>query len=189
MSKGIKILLGVVVVVVLLGFWAMGYYNNFVSGDENVINKWAQVETQYQRRFDLVPNLVETAKASARFQQETLTALTAARSAWASATENKDINGQIAAAGQFDGALSRLLVTVEAYPELDTGAFKDLMVQLEGTENRVAVARKDYNDAVQTYNVMVRQVPGSLLAGIFGFDEKTPFEAVAGSEVAPAVNF
>ncbi|MDD4352202.1 MAG: LemA family protein [Candidatus Gracilibacteria bacterium] len=189
MKKTIKSSVVILIVLGLLVMWSVTYYNKFVSQEENVTNKWAQVETQYQRRFDLVPNLVESVKGSANFQQETLTEVTAARSAWAQAQENGNINQQVAAANSFDSALSRLLVTVEAYPELNTAAFQDLMVGIEGTENRVSVARKDYNDAVQVYNLAVRRIPGKLFAGIYGFAEKTPFESVEGSEVAPQVNF
>lgn len=189
MKKGLIVL--VVVILVLIGIvsWVIGIYNNFVTLEEGVNNKWAQVETQYQRRFDLIPNLVETVKGSANFQQDTFTEVTAARSAWAQAKEAGDISGEMEAASSFDSALSRLLVTVESYPDLDTEAFKGMMSELEGTENRIAVARKDYNDSVKVYNIAVRKFPGMFFAGIFGFDQKPTFEAKQGAEDAPKVDF
>lgn len=178
------ILLGIAV---LLGGWLWTGYNGLVTGKANVEAQWAQVETQYQRRFDLVPNLVSTVKGAADFEQSTLESVTAARSAWAQAGSRE---GQIAAAGNLDSALSRLLVTVEAYPQLQaTQAFRDLMTQLEGTENRIAVARKDYNQAVQMYNVKVRMFPGNILAGMFGFSDEELFSSTPGAEDAPSVNF
>jgi LemA protein len=177
-------------VVVILSLWAVATYNGFVSGKANVDNAWAQVETQYQRRADLVPNLVSTVQGAASFEQETFTEVTAARSAWAQANSSGSREAQIAAAQNFDSALSRLLVTVEAYPQLQaTQAFRDLMVQLEGTENRIATARRDFNDSVTTYNVQVSTVPGVLLARIFGFSPEKMFEAAEGAENAPVVNF
>lgn len=176
--------------VVLLGLWAVVSYNGFVTAKGGVENAWAQVETQYQRRVDLVPNLVSTVKGAADFEQETFTEVTAARSAWADAKTAGTREQQIAATQNFDSALSRLLVTVEAYPQLQaTQAFRDLMTQLEGTENRIATARRDYNDAVVAYNVKTRRFPGLLLAGIFGFGPEETFEAAEGSDKAPVVNF
>lgn len=176
--------------VVLISLWAISSYNGFVTAKGNVDNQWAQVETQYQRRVDLVPNLVSTVRGAANFEQETFTEVTQARSAWAQANTVGDRAGEIQAAANFDSALSRLLVTVEAYPQLQaTQAFRDLMTQLEGTENRIAVARKDYNDAVFSYNVRVRRFPGRLAAGIFGFAPEQSFEAAPGSDVAPVVDF
>jgi len=177
-------------VVILLGFWLMTSYNGFVSSKGTVENAWAQVETQYQRRTDLIPNLVSTVKGAASFEQDTFTEVTAARSAWASASSAGSRQQQIAAANSFDSALSRLLVTVEAYPQLQaTQAFRDLMTQLEGTENRVAVARKDYNAAAVAYNVKIRKFPGMLLASLFGFTTEETFQAAEGSENAPTVDF
>lgn len=175
---------------VLLALWTAGSYNGFLTSKGNVDLMWAQVETQYQRRVDLVPNLVSTVKGAANFEQETFTDVTAARSAWAQSKTIADRGQQIAAAGQFDSALSRLLVTVEAYPQLQaTQAFRDLMAQLEGAENRISVARKDYNDAVFSYNVRVRRFPGVLISGLLGFAPEKSFEAAPGAEVAPAVDF
>jgi LemA protein len=181
------IVLGIVIVVAI---WLVTSYNGLVGSQATVQKQWAQVETQYQRRMDLVPNLVSTVKGAANFEQETFTQVTQARSAFAQAKSVGDRGQVITAAGSFDSALSRLLVTVEAYPQLQaTQAFRDLMTQIEGTENRVAVARKDYNDAVAVYNVRVLRFPGKLAAILFGFDPEKSFQAQAGSENAPAVDF
>lgn len=183
-------MLAVVGVLAVVALWIGGGYNGLVSTDENVKNKWADVEVQYQRRMDLIPNIVNTVKGAANFEQKTLNDVISARSAWAQAKNTGDINGEVAAATNFDGALSRLLVTVEAYPDLKaTAAFRDLTTELEGTENRVAVARRDYNAAVKDYNLKTRQFPSNILAGIFNFNERTSFEAQQGAETAPAVNF
>ncbi len=137
--------------------------------------------------MDLVPNLVSTVKGAADFEQSTFTAVTAARSQWQAAGSRE---AKIDAAAGFDSALSRLLVTVEAYPQLQaTQAFRDLMTQLEGTENRISVARKDFNDAVVSYNVKVRTFPRNLIAGILGFTAEKPFAAQPGADSAPAVDF
>lgn len=171
-------------------------YNSMVQLDENVKTKWNQVETQYQRRSDLIPNLVSTVKGAAKFEQSTLTAVVDAR---AKATQVKvsadDLSPEKlekfqAAQGQISQALGKLMVLTENYPELKaTQQFSDLSVQLEGTENRIAVARKDFNDAVQDYNIKVRSFPNNLTAGMFGFKEKAGFKADAGTENAPKVQF
>ncbi len=179
--------IGAALVVLLLIVW--GGYNGLVSGQENVKNKWGDVQTQYQRRVDLIPRLVETVKGSAQFEQQTLTQIVEARSAWAK-SQSGGINDQLKAASQFDSALSRLLVTVEAYPQLKTTeGFRDFMTQLEGTENRVAVARKDYNGAVKEFNVTVRKFPSNIVARLFGFSTYDSFKADEGAEKAPDVNF
>jgi len=153
-------------IAVLFVIWMFSGYNGLVVARENVDNEWRQVETQYQRRFDLIPNLVNTVKGAASFEQDTLTAVTEARSQFQNAGSRSE---QVSAATSFDSALSRLLVTVEAYPQLQaTQAFRDLMVETSGTENRIAVARKDYNDAVASYNVKVKRFPTNILAGLFG---------------------
>ncbi|MDD5103662.1 MAG: LemA family protein [Candidatus Peribacteraceae bacterium] len=180
-------LIALLVLLVVLVGWAWTGFNGFVGQQENVRNKWAQVETAYQRRVDLVPNLVSTVKGAADFEQSTLTAVTEARTRWLSAGTRTE---QLAATQNMESALARLLVTVEAYPELKaTEAYRDLMTQLEGTENRIAVARKDYNDAVQLYNVAIRRFPATVLARLFGFAQEKPFESAAGAEVAPTVDF
>lgn len=174
-------------VIVLFVIWMFSGYNGLVVERENVDNQWRQVETQYQRRFDLIPNLVSTVKGAANFEQSTLTAVTQARSQFQNAGSRSE---QVAAAGQFDSALSRLLVTVEAYPQLQaTQAFKDLMVETSGTENRIAVARKDYNDAVASYNIRVKRFPTNILAGLFGYGVEPGFQATEGSETAPVIDF
>ncbi len=182
-----KPLLIIGAVAVLLIVWVWSSYNGLIRSQAQVQAQWAQVETQYQRRFDLVPNLVSTVKGAANFEQSTFTAVTEARSQWQSAGS---INAKVDAANQFDTALSRLMVTVEAYPQLQaTQAFRDLMTQLEGTENRIAVARKDYNDAVNAYNIRTRTFPANIMAGMFGFREEKMFQAAEGASSAPAVQF
>ncbi|TSC59016.1 MAG: LemA protein [Candidatus Peregrinibacteria bacterium Greene0416_19] len=171
----------------LIVIWLFGSYNGLVRARENVTTAWSQVETQYQRRFDLVPNLVSTVKGAATFEQETLTQVTAARTQWMQAGSRRQ---RIEAAGGFESALARLLVTVEAYPQLQaTQAFRDLMTQLEGTENRISVARRDYNEVVRDYNILVKSFPRNLIAATFGFGPEEQFDAAPGSENAPKVNF
>lgn len=189
MNRSGKIKVGYIVlgIVVIALIWVWTSYNSFITAKETVDATWAQVETQYQRRFDLVPNLVSTVKGAAAFEQDTFTAVTEARTQWQSAGSRGE---QIAAASGFDSALSRLLVTVENYPELQaTQAYRDLMTQLEGTENRIAVARKDFNDEVRSYNVLVKRVPKKFIADMFGFTPEEFFEPDEGSENAPTVSF
>lgn len=189
-SKRSPFLIGLVVVVVLLGLWLFSSYNKLVTGNEELTNSWNQVETQYQRRFDLIPNLVNTVKGEAAFEQNTLTAVTEARTNWLNAKQSGDVNAQVEATNQTETALARLLVSVEAYPTLkSTQGFQDFMVQLEGTENRIATARKDYNDMVLSYNLIVKRFPGNIAAMLFGFEPAVGFEATAGSENAPTVDF
>lgn len=179
-------------ILVILGLWLMGVYNGLVAAQGNVDNAWAQVEVQYQRRADLIPQLVATVEGAADFESSTLQAVTEARTNWLNVSQDSEasINDQIAASNQFDSALSRLLVTVESYPTLTaTEGFITLQSQLEGTENRVSVARKDFNDASTTYNVKIRKFPTNIIAGLFGFEAYDLFEATEGSEVAPTVEF
>jgi LemA protein len=176
------------VVIVLIAVWVFSGYNGLVTQKENVDNSWRQVETQYQRRFDLIPNLVSTVKGAANFEQSTFVDVTNARTQWQNAGGNHTT--EVQAAQNLDGALSRLLVSVEAYPQLQaTQAFRDLMTELEGTENRVATARKDYNDTVRDYNVRVRTFPTNILASMFGYTVEPGFENTPGAENAPTVNF
>ena len=181
--------------IAIVGYSAMGSYNGFVSLDEDVDGQWANVETQYQRRFDLIPNLVATVKGVAEFEQETLTAVTEARaSAFNAMQAVGEGTGSIADFQQSNLVLGRamngLLGYSERYPELKANQnFSDLQAQLEGTENRIAVARKDFNASVKAYNGKVRRFPGSLWAGMFGFEQRDYFESVAGSEAAPTVDF
>lgn len=177
------------------GFSAMSSYNGFISSEETVDLQWANVETQYQRRFDLIPNLVATVKGVADFEKSTLTAVTEARaSAFNAMQAVGDGTGSIADFQQSNMVLGRamngMLGYSERYPELKANQnFSDLQAQLEGTENRITVARKDFNGAVKTHNGNVRRFPGAFWAGMFGFDVRDYFEAVSGSDAAPAVDF
>ena len=180
----------VIAVVVAIVLWLGTSYNGLVTAKGAVDNQWSKVETQYQRRADLVPNLVSTVKGAAKFEQDTFKEVTEARSAWAQAKTVGDRGQEIQAAGTFDTAMSRLLVTVEAYPQLKaTQAFQDLMAELSGTENRITVARNDFNDSVFAYNVKVQRFPGNFAAMIFGFKSEQLFKAAAGSDKAPKVDF
>ncbi|WP_298715823.1 LemA family protein [Chitinophaga sp.] len=186
----------VIILLVLLGFFGCSKYNGMVKSDENVQKAWGNVETQYQRRADLIDNLVSTVKGSANFEQETLTKVIEARSKASSVQVNaNDLSPEnIAkfqqAQSELGGALSRLLVTVEQYPQLrTTEQFQTLMAQLEGTENRIAVARNDFNTAVNGFNSTIRTFPNNLIAGIGGFKEKGYFKAAEGSDKAPKVQF
>jgi len=196
--KGFLIGIGVVVAlgVILVGYY-MGAYNGLVGKQEAVNSSWAQVQTQYQRRADLVPQLVATVKGVANFEKDTLTAVVEARAKVGTMQVTKDtVNDPEAmkkfeaVQGQLTGALSRLMVVVEKYPELKaTSNFSELQSQLEGTENRIAVARRDFNATVQEYNVGIRTMPTSIIANMSGFKEKAYFEAATGSEKAPEVKF
>lgn len=162
-------------------------YNNFVGLEENVDKSYAQIENQLQRRLDLIPNLVNTVKGYAKHEEEVLTAIADARSRLAGAQSPEE---EATANAELSGALSRLLVVVENYPELKADQqFTQLMDELAGTENRISVARKDYNDQVSEYNRKVKSFPGVLVANITGFDEKEYFEADPGAQKAPDVDF
>ena len=178
------IILGIIVLLVL---WVVVAYNGLVTSHENVTTQWANVQAVYQRRMDLIPNAVSIVKGAANFEKSTMLAVTEARTKWLAGGSSGD---EIASAQQFDSALSRLLVTVESYPQLKaTEAFRDLTTELEGSENRIAVARRDFNEAVQSYNLSVKRFPGSMIAGMFGFAPESFFQADAGSDKAPTVNF
>jgi len=191
---GLGAVLGVILVAVLI---YMGSYNGLVSKQEGVNEKWSQVQNDYQRRADLIPNLVNTVKGVAKFEQETLTAVVEARSKVGTMQVNQNtLNDPAqfkkfeAAQGQLTSALSRLMVVIEKYPELKaTANFSELQSQLEGTENRITVARRDFNLAVKEYNTSVRTMPTNIVAGMSGFKEKPYFEATAGSEKVPEVKF
>jgi LemA protein len=196
MSTRNIVLISIVAFILLLGGCGCSGYNGLVQKDQNVKSKWANVESDYQRRADLIPNLVNTVKGAANFEQETITAVIEARSKATQTTVNaSDLSPEKIAAfqkaqGQLSGAIGRLLVSVERYPELKaTEAFRDLQAQLEGTENRIKVSRNDFNAAVQDYNTSVKKFPMVLFSGIFGFNEKGYFTAEAGSEKAPTVDF
>ena len=195
--KKTLIIVGVILVIVFIIYRMFaGTYNNMVELSEAIPKEWAQVETQYQRRADLIPNLVNTVKGYANFEQETLTKVIEAR---ASATQVKidpsnitpeDLQRFQQAQSGVSSALSRLLVVAENYPNLKANQnFLDLQAQLEGTENRIAVARTRFNEVVQPYNVYIKKFPAVLLAGMYGFTPKGYFEAAEGSEKAPTVDF
>ncbi len=197
MNTGKIVAIGVVVLIAFGLFSGIGTYNGLVDAEEGVSQAWANVETNYQRRSDLIPNLVSTVQGAADFEQETLEAVTNARARATSinldASDLSDpgrLEEFMAAQEGLSGALGRLLMVTENYPDLRaTEAFRDLQSQLEGTENRISVARRDYNAAVTAYNQRVRRFPGSVVAGFTGFDRRTPFEAQAGAEKAPEVDF
>ena len=196
MKKGTIALVVIVGILLIGGCQACNLQKSLVVLDEGVQSKWGEVENQYQRRSDLIPNLVATVKGAADFEKTTLTQVIEAR---AKATSMKidasnltpeKIQEFQAAQGQLSQALGRLMVVSERYPELRANQnFLDLQVALEGTENRITVARKNFNESVRDYNISVRQFPNNLMAGMLGFDKKGMFEAEAGAEKAPKVEF
>lgn len=189
----------IVAVLALLLFWGVGSYNGLVGARESVDSQWAQVESAYQRRADLIKNLVETVKGSAKFEQDTLTAVVQARSrvGQVSTQAGSDVLNSPEkfaefqqAQDQLSSALSRLLVVVERYPDLKTTqAFRDLMVQLEGTENRINVERNQFNEIARDYNTRTQRFPGTLIANMFGFQPRPYFRSQPGAETAPKVDF
>lgn len=186
----------VAAVVVSLVVFSVKKYNNMVSMDESVQNAWSQVETQYQRRADLIPQLVNVVKGAADYERKTLEAVIEARSKATSIQLSADelTEENLAkfqkAQDQLSSALSHLMAIHEAYPELKANEnFRDLQAQLEGTENRIAVARKDFNEAVKEYNAYIRRFPANIFAGMFGFDKKAYFKSAEGAENAPEVEF
>jgi LemA protein len=195
MTKNLTLII-VLAAILILGGCGCGSYNGLVSQDETVKNSWNKVQSDYQRRADLIPNLVNTVKGEAGFERGTLTDVINAR---ASATQMKvDPNNLTpekvkefqAAQGQLSQALGRLLVVTENYPNLRANdAFRGLQAQLEGTENRIKTSRNDFNDAVQTYNTKVRSFPTNIFAGMMGFKQRPGFAAEAGAEKAPEVKF
>ena len=196
--KGTKnlTLLIVLGIILILGAWSCGGYNGLVRQDENVKKTWNNVQTEYQKRGDLVDNLVNTVKGAANFEQKTLTDVIAARAKATSVNINADnltpekIAEFQAAQGQLTGSLSRLLATVEAYPTLKaTENFSKLQSQLEQIENEIRNSRKGFNDAINTYNVKLRSFPMNLFAGMFGFKAKEGFKADEGAEKVPKVQF
>lgn len=175
-----------VALALLIGGSLAGYYNSFVSKQESVDNQWAQVQTAYQRRFDLIPNLVNATKGVLKQEQKVFGDLAAARKGYAGAAS---ADQKAAAAGQVESALSRLLVIVENYPQLKSNeTVQGLMAQLEGTENRISVERRRYNDEVQAYNVSIKRFPGVIFANTFGFEKKNFFESQKGADSAPKVD-
>lgn len=192
-NKGLWITLAVVAVVVV---WGVSTYNGFVTRGEKVENAWSQVENQYQRRLDLIPNLVNTVKGYAAHEQQTFEAVVAARAQATQVVVDADsltpekLAEYNKAQGEVGAALGRLMAIGEAYPELKaSNNFMELQAQLEGTENRIAVARKDFNEAVRAYNVKTKRFPSNLIANLFGYDQKAYFDATAGAENAPVVEF
>ncbi|MGE8036028.1 LemA family protein [Lysinibacillus sp. KCTC 33748] len=177
----------IVIILVVLSLLFIPKYNSLVTAEEGVDSKWAQVENQLQRRYDLIPNLVESVKGYANHEKEVIASITDARAQMGSAQSPKE---QAVANDALNGALSRLLVVVENYPNLKADAnFRQLMDELAGTENRLAVAREDYNNEVQAFNKTVKRFPGNLIAGMFGFEQKEYFKAAAGAEKAPSIDF
>ncbi len=179
---------GIIAVIVIFAGWMIGAYNNLVSMDVSVKAAWSQVENQYQRRLDLIPNLVETVKGYKIHEADVFEHIADARAKLAGAST---VSQKVDAANGLEGAISRLLMVVENYPNLKADAnFRQLMDSLEGTENRIAVERMRYNEAVQNYNVSVRRFPTVMIVGLFGFDrEKVLFEAAKGAKEAPKVKF
>ncbi len=193
MSRGLIIF---VVVAALLGMYGCSSYNGLVDKDTNVDNAWSKVQTQYQRRADLIPNLVKTVQGAANFEKSTLQSVIQARANATGINLNADqltpenIQKFQAAQDQLSGSLSRLLAVAESYPQLKaTQNFSELQAQLEGTENRITVARDDFNNTATAYNKSVRSFPNSLFAGVFGFGRKGLFEASQGAQTAPTVDF
>ena len=195
--RGLTLTIIVVAVVLLLVFWGVGQYNSIVVLDEQVNTSWSQVENQYQRRADLIPNLVETVKGYASHERETLEGVINAR---AKASQpivqagdgmtQEQLNQFQQAQGDLTSALNRLMVVVERYPELKADEnFRQLQAQLEGTENRITTARMDFNNEAQQYNTKVRRFPTNIFAGLFGFRQRPYFQAEAGAEQAPQVKF
>jgi len=187
MKKGLIAVIIVALIIVGGIASAMGSYNKLVTLEEQVTNSWSQVENQLQRRADLIPNLVETVRGYASHEQEAINAVTEAR---AKLGGNANAEERMAAENELTGALSRLLVVVENYPNLKADAnFRQLSDNLEGTENRIAIARKDYNNSVLSFNSTIRRFPTVLFANILGFDQKEYFEAAPGAEEVPEVDF
>ena len=196
MKKSLIIIGVIVLIVIILFSWVKGSYNGMVTKQEAVSSQWAQVENVYQRRADLIPNLVSTVKGYADFEKQTLTDVITARSKATSVTidptklNESNIQQFQQAQNGLSSALSRLMVVVEKYPELKANqGFLQLQAQLEGTENRIAVERRNFNTIAQEYNTMIRQFPRNIFAGIFGFEKKGYFKADSGAEKAPKVTF
>ncbi len=196
MTKSSIVLISIAAVVVLVFFWGMSGYNGLVSSQENVDSQWANVESQYQRRADLIPNLVSTVKGYASHESSTLEGVVAARAKATQVTIDpanltpEKLQEYQAAQGQVSSALGKLLMITENYPDLKANQnFLELQAQLEGTENRISVERTRFNESAQAYNKEIRRFPKNILAGMFGFDKKPYFAAESGSEKAPEVKF
>ena len=196
MKKGTITLLVIGVLILIMVGGTLTTYNGLIAKDEAVATAWGNIQSQYQRRADLIPNLVSTVKGYAKHESETLENVMAARAKATQITVNADnltpekLKHYQAAQGELSQALGRLMAVSENYPNLKANEnFSELQAQLEGTENRINESRQIYNSAVQTYNVSVRRFPANIVAGMFGFDKKNQFEAEAGAEKAPKVEF
>ena len=200
MKRGclVGIIIGAVIAlfILVMVLWGVKVYNGMITMGETVTSQWGNVETTYQRRMDLIPNFVNTVKGAANFEQQTLTQVIEARAKATSVTiDPKNLNEQTMAQfqqaqGQVSSALARLMVVVEKYPELKaTQNFRDLQVALEGTENRIAVERRKFNEVAQAYNIYIKRFPQNFIAGMFGFQAKPYFKSAEGAENAPKVNF
>ena len=200
MKRGCLIgsLIGGFVLLIVLGIvlWGTNVYNTMITNQEAVTSQWGNVETQYQRRADLIPNFVNTVKGAADFEQETLTRVIEARAKATQVTldpsnmTDENMQQFQAAQGEISSALSRLLVVIEKYPELKaTQNFRDLQVELEGTENRISVERRKFNETAQTFNTYIKRFPQNFIAGMFGFTARPYFESMEGAEKAPEVRF
>ncbi len=200
MKKGclISLIVGAALALIVLSvvIWGTRAYNTMVTMNEGVTSQWGNVETSYQRRSDLIPNFVNTVKGAANFEQTTLTQVIEARAKATSVNIDptnmtpENMQAFQAAQGQVSSALGRLMVVMEQYPELKaTQNFRDLQVELEGTENRISVERRKFNEVAQGYNTFIKRFPQSFLSGMFGFESKPYFEATEGAETAPVVTF
>ncbi|QHS62256.1 LemA family protein [Chitinophaga agri] len=196
MKKSTLVIVIIIAVVVLFGGCGISKYNKIVNLDESVKTSWGTVQSQYQRRMDLIPNLVATVKGAANFEKETLTQVIEARAKATSIQVKADdltpekIQQYQAAQGQLTQALGRLMMVSEQYPTLQANQnFRDLQAQIEGTENRIAVARKDFNEVARVYNSGIRTFPNNIIAGFGGFQQRPYFEAQAGADSAPKVQF
>lgn len=196
MKKGLAVILVIAVVIIALFAWCKNTYNGLVSADENVKSAWAQVENVYQRRADLIPNLVATVKGYAEHESSTLEAVIAARAKATQSSVNpnnlteENISKFQSAQGELGNAIGRLLVSVERYPDLKASQnFLELQSQLEGTENRISTERMKFNDVAKSYNTMIRSFPQNILASMFNFEPKGYFKATEGTETAPKVEF
>lgn len=186
-STTTKVLIGVGIFLLLAIFWVATTYNNLISLQNTVDNSWADVETQYQRRVDVIPNLVSTVKGYAKQESDVFTKVAELRSQWQSAGT---VDEKIATAQKIDGAIGRLIAVAENYPQLKSSEnFLSLQDELSGTENRISFARTKYNDAVRTYNTATQTVPSNIIAGTFNFKQKQSFKADIGAEKAPEVKF
>lgn len=189
-STAKKVWIGIGVVALLIVLWLVTGYNGLVKTSLGVDNAWADVEAQYQRRFDLIPRLLETVKGYKAYEEKVFVEITQMRSQWQSAKQVGDVDSQLSAARGLDGAIGRLLAVAENYPDLKASqSFHDFMIALEGTENRVAASRINYNGAVKEYNIKTRTFPSNIIASWFSFSQRKSFEASPGASTAPEVKF